>query len=264
MNDARTSGASLVQAAKGSLTDIMALVQYPDFDSFTVGHSVRVAMLTVLAGREAGVAEETLTELAAAALLHDVGKGKIPQEILFKPGKLDAEERRVIETHPAIGAAMLLETRDAGPLAVASAWGHHRRYDGGGYPKMPYGDATSQLTQLIHVCDVFEALTAVRPYKRAMTPRDAFEIILQDRAAYSPLAITALRNAVGLYPPGSRVVLSTGHQAVVTAANRLVAQPRVRITHGPDGQEVPAERQPEVDLATHPAGASIQHLLLGT
>ncbi|MFN2371283.1 MAG: HD-GYP domain-containing protein [Candidatus Krumholzibacteriia bacterium] len=264
MSEARTAGEALVAAATGNIADIMSLVRYPDFDSYTVGHSVRVAMLSVLTGRRAGMPPDALTELAAAALLHDVGKGKIPQEILFKPGKLDQEERRVIETHPAIGAAMLLETRDAGTLAVATAWGHHRRHDGGGYPKMPHGGYVSELTQLVHVCDVFEALTAVRPYKRALTPRDAWEIILKDRAAYSPLAVTALRDAVGLFPPGSQVVLSGGHRAVVTAAGRLIDQPRVRLTHDAAGNEIPPERQLELDLADGDGQPMIEQLLVGT
>ena len=264
MAEARTTGEALVRAATGSVTDIMTLVHYPDFDSYTVGHSVRVSMLAVLAGRQAGMPPEALTELAAAALLHDVGKGKIPQEILFKPGKLDADERRVIETHPAIGASMLLETRDAGALAVATAWGHHRRRDGGGYPQMPLGGHVSELTQLVHVCDVFEALTAIRPYKKALTPRDAFEIILGDRGAFSPLAITALRDAVGLYPPGSRVRLSTGHQAVVVRAGRRLDRPLVRITHDAEGAEVPAERRPELDLGAGDAPPTVTELLLGT
>ncbi len=264
MTEARTVGESLVRAAQGGVTDIMTLVTYPDFDSYTVGHSVRVAMLSVLTGRQAGLPEETLTELAAAALLHDVGKGKIPQEILFKPGKLDGEERRIIETHPAIGAAMLLETRDAGVLSVATAWGHHRRNDGGGYPKMPHGGHVSELTQMVHVCDVFEALTAIRPYKRALTPRDAYEIILRDRTAYSSLGITALRRAVGLYPPGSQVRLSSGHQAVVLAAGDRIDQPLVRITHDASGQEIPSERQLEMDLAADGDQPTVQHLLIGT
>jgi len=264
MSEARTAGEQLVRAAQGNLADIMTLVHYPDFDSYTVGHSVRVAMLSVLTGRRAGLDQDMLTELAAAALLHDVGKGKIPQEILFKPGKLDEEERRIIETHPSAGAAMLLETRDAGVLSVATAWGHHRRHDGGGYPKMPHGGQVSELTQLVHICDVFEALTAIRPYKRALTPRDAWEIILKDASAYSPLSVAALRDAVGLFPPGSQVVLSTGHRAVVVHAGRLIHQPLVRITHDAHGDEIPLERQPEMDLAAAADAPVVQRILLGT
>jgi len=263
MTEARNVGEQLVKASRGSLQDIMHLVKYPDFDSYTVGHSVRVAMLSVLVGRQAGLSEDVLAELSAAGLLHDVGTGKIPQEILFKPGKLDDEERRVIETHPAIGAAMLLENREAGPLAVAVAWGHHRRNDGGGYPKMPHGNHISELTQLVHVCDVFEALTAVRPYKRALTPRHAYEIILRDRHAYSPLAITALKRSVGLYPPGSQVILSSGERAVVTAASSDIVQPCVRITHDAQGNELDTIEQLVLDLSAAEDTPTVKRLLIG-
>jgi len=263
IDGARSAGESLVKASTNHLTDIMTLVDYPDFDSYTVGHSVRVAMLAVLVGREAGLPDSVLAELSAASLLHDVGKGKIPPEVLFKPGRLASEERRIIETHPAIGAAMLLESGDAGPLAVATAWGHHRRHDGGGYPRMPYASHVSELTQLVHVCDVFEALTAIRPYKKALTPRDAFEIILRDRGAYSPLAVTALKRAVGLYPPGSHVVLSTGQRAVVTSAGLRMEAPRVRITHDTTGAELPADEWSELDLAAADTEATVARLLIG-
>ena len=261
---ARTVGETLVQASRTGTTDIMNLVNYPDCDTYTVGHSVRVTMLTILVGRAAGLPEHLLNELGAAALLHDVGKGKVPQELLFKPGPLEIGERRIIETHPAVGAGMLLESRDASPLAVAITWGHHRRYDGGGYPEMPYGDSTSELTQLVHVCDVFEALTAIRPYKRAMTPRHAYEIMLHDHAAYSPLAMRSLVQAVGLYPPGQKVLLADGRQAMVTHANRDIERPCVLLTHGTDGAPLGKTEVGSLDLAADPTAPAIGRLLIGS
>ena len=262
IDEARSVGESLVKVSRTGSTDIMNLVNYPDCDTYTVGHSVRVAMLSILVGRAAGLEEDLLGELGAAGLLHDVGKGKIPQEVLFKPGKLDAEEREVIETHPEQGARMLLDSKDATPLAVAIAWGHHRRYDGGGYPKMPHGDRTSELTQLVHVCDVFEALTAIRPYKRAMTPRNAYEIMLKDRGAYSPYAMHALVRAIGLYPPGNKVVLSDGTTGTVVAAGPDIERPRVRITHGADGDLLRQEDMRAIDLDDDDAPA-VAKLLIG-
>ncbi len=261
--EARTVGESLVKASRTGSTDIMNLVNYPDCDTYTVGHSVRVAMLTILVGRAAGLTEDLLCELGAAALLHDVGKGQVPQEVLFKPGRLDAEERRIIETHPEIGARMLLDSRDGSSLAVAIAWGHHRRYDGGGYPKMPHGDSTSELTQLVHVCDVFEALTAIRPYKRAMTPRHAYEIMLKDRGSYSPHAMHALIQAVGLYPPGQKIVLNDGTAGTVMAAGSDIERPVVRVTHGDDGGALPADLIHNVDLEAEGAPV-VSQLLIGT
>lgn len=262
IDEARTVGESLVKASRTGSTDIMNLVNYPDCDTYTVGHSVRVAMLSILVGRAAGLDENLLCEIGAAGLLHDVGKGKVPQEVLFKPGKLDADERKIIETHPEKGARMLLESRDATPLAVAIAWGHHRRYDGGGYPKMPHGDRTSELTQLVHVCDVFEALTAIRPYKRAMTPRNAYEIMLRDKGAYSPFAMRALVNAVGLYPPGQKVLLSDGSTGIVMSAGEDIERPRVRVTHGAAGDLLDELERHAVDLGEDDAPA-VARLLIG-
>jgi len=262
IDEARSVGESLVKVSRTGSTDIMNLVNYPDCDTYTVGHSVRVAMLSILVGRAAGLEEELLCELGSAGLLHDVGKGKIPQEVLFKPGKLDAEEREIIETHPEKGARMLLDSKDATPLAVAIAWGHHRRYDGGGYPKMPHGDRTSELTQLVHVCDVFEALTAIRPYKQAMTPRTAYEIMLKDRGSYSPYAMHALVRAIGLYPPGHKVVLSDGAMGTVIASGPDIERPRVRITHSPDGDLLHQKDMHAIDLDDDDA-PTVAKLLIG-
>lgn len=261
---ARAVGENLVVASRTNSTDIMSLVNYPDCDTYTVGHSVRVCMLTILVGRAAGLPDHLLNELGAAALLHDVGKGGIPQDLLFKPGPLEAEERRIVETHPAVGAGMLMDSQDASPLTVAIAWGHHRRHDGGGYPDMPSGEATGELTRLVQVCDVFEALTAIRPYKRALTPRHAFEIMLSDREAYSPLAMRSLVQAVGLFPPGQSVLLGDGRTAVVTHANRDIERPCVRLSHGADGAPLPKSEALEIDLSADPAAPAISRLLIGS
>lgn len=237
----RTIGEQLIKAAEGRFTDIMQLVRYPDYDTFTVGHSVRVASISVLVGQHLGMPAEVLVELAAAGLLHDVGKGKIPDEVLFKPTTLDDDERRTMQQHPVLGAQILLDNENAGPMAIAAAWGHHLRYDRGGYPALPKWGVSSRITALLKVCDVFEALTAVRPYKKAMAPRRAYELMLQDRGAFDPDAFAALVSAVGLYPPGSRVVLSNGERGNVLAAGRRPDAPVVSITHDPTGAKFQGE-----------------------
>ena len=181
----------LRSAADQQTMDIMNLMRYPDYDSYTVGHSVRVSTLALTVGKEMGWPEHMWTELASAGLLHDLGKGKVPEEILYKPGKLTDEERKVAESHAAIGANILLAQGDASPLCVAAAWGHHIRSDGGGYPKVPAWAVKSPIAGLIQVCDVFEALTAARPYKNPLPPRRAFEIILKDRHAFDPGPVVA-------------------------------------------------------------------------
>ena len=228
--------------------DIMNLMRYPDYDSYTIGHSVRVSTLALTVGREMGWPEHMLGELASAGLLHDLGKAKVPDEILYKPGKLDAEERTLAESHADIGARLLMARPDVSPLVVAGAWGHHIRHDGGGYPKMPKWAVLSPIAGLIQVCDVFEALTAARPYKNPMPPRRAFEIILKDRTAFNPNALVALIRAVGLYPPGSEVVLNDGSRGYVTARGAKWDSPLVRITKDKTGRRLERDDQFLIDL----------------
>jgi HD-GYP domain-containing protein (c-di-GMP phosphodiesterase class II) len=260
---ARTVSEQMLRACQGEYMDVMQLVRYPDYDSYTVGHSVRVAMILVLVGQHLGLEPEFLSELGTAGLLHDIGKAKIPEEILYKPSGLDSAERRVIEGHPAAGALILLENPDAGPLAIAAAWGHHLRHDGRGYPTPPPWVARSLVTELLHVSDVFEALTAVRPYKPALTPRRAFEIMVADRGQFDPRVLARFVAAVGLYPPGSRVLLSNGGQGVVVAAGNDMERPSVRLTVDPARQPIPAADQVAIDLGD-PAQAdlSVTRLLI--
>jgi hypothetical protein len=177
-----------------------------------------------------------------------VGKGRIPDAILMKRGPLDDEERRLMQQHPVLGAEVLLATRDAPAYAVAAAWGHHLRRDGQGYPEFaPWGRA-SRVTSLIHVCDVFEALTAVRPYKTSCSPRRAFSIMLADPGSYDPSAFAAFVSAIGFYPPGSRLRLSDGSQALVLRAGAHPGRPIVEVRRTPSGKYVPSEEWRPLDL----------------
>jgi HD-GYP domain-containing protein (c-di-GMP phosphodiesterase class II) len=263
VDQSRTVIESLLQAAQGGFTDILRLVRYPDYDTYTVGHSVRVALLSVLVGHRLGAAPAFLIEIGTAGLLHDVGKARIPEAILYKPGPLDVEERRVIGLHPCLGAQILLAQRNAGPLAIGAAFGHHLRHDRRGYPPTEPWAVAHRVTALIQVCDVFEALTAVRPYKAALTPRRAYEIMLSEHGAYDPGALRAFVAAMGLYPPGSRVELSSGEQALVIAAGTDVERPALQLTHATSGGEIPGGERPLLDLASpEAAGVSVAHLLL--
>ncbi len=262
ISDVQETSIKLVKATTHQVSDIMQMVKYPDYDSYTVGHSVRVAMFAVMVGQHLGFPEQTLNELGVAALLHDVGKSRIPAEILFKPGPLDDRERALIEEHPVLGAEMLLENGEVSELAITAAWGHHRRHDHNGYPTMPFGSGESGITKIINVCDVFEALTAIRPYKKAHTARKAFEIMLSDQGWFCAEALTAFCQTVGLYPAGSRVILTSGHQAQVLGPGELFDRPRVRLTHSPHGVKLADTDQMEIDLSTHSSQVTVQKQLV--
>lgn len=253
--ESRETVESLIASLTENPSEVMYLSRYPDYASYTVGHSVRVALLAMMVGRHLGLDERVLVELGTAGLLHDVGKSKIPHEVLFKRGRLDDAERKVISTHPTIGARILLSTRDAPPMGVAAAFGHHLRHDRKGYPSIASWGVAGHVTALVQVCDVFEALTAVRPYKPSLSARRAYEIMAADHGAFLPGALAAFVAAIGFYPPGSRVRLRSGEEAMVRRVSRDAARPLVELSRDASGRALPAADRMAIDLSDEPTGS---------
>ncbi|WP_339133230.1 MAG: HD domain-containing phosphohydrolase [Candidatus Electrothrix sp. GW3-4] len=249
INGAQTISEHLLESAGSDFADILQFVHYPDHDSYTVGHSVRVATLAVFVADTLGVDKDQLVDLGTAALLHDVGKGRIPSEIIYKRGKLNDEEFALMRSHPEFGAEILLNHRESTPMQIAAAWGHHIRHDRGGYPSPPSWVVRSHFNSLLQICDVFEALTAVRPYKPSITPLAAFGIMINDKGAFDPALLVAFITALGIYPPGSQVRLNNGCMATVVASGKEIDKPKVRITHDERGVEVKQGSVPVLDLA---------------
>jgi len=256
--------AHLLYSLRHNFTDMLQFVHYPDHDSYTVGHSVRVATLAVHIGENLGLDEELLLEFGTAALLHDVGKSKIPSEILFKPGLLTHEEFAEVQFHSRMGAEILLEQEGVTPMQVAAAWGHHLRHDGGGYPESPPWAVRGHLISLLQICDVFEALTAARPYKAPVTPLSAFGIMLADKGRFDPALLSTFISILGIYPPGNRVHLLDGSLATVISATSSVDKPLVRITHDQTGRKLDTTEQHLVDLEQDRSGKrAVAELLIG-
>lgn len=230
IESAKSVGEYLLQYTRSNFSDIMQHIHYPNFDTYTVGHSVRVASLAVYIGITLELADSTLLDLGTAALLHDVGKSKIPEEILFKPARLTDVEFSVIKRHSALGAEILLGHSNTTAMDIAAAWGHHIHYNGKGYPELPSWMPRHSLTALMQICDVFEALTAIRPYKAPLSPHEAYSIMLADKkGTYHPALLAHFIAAVGLYPPGNVVTLSDGRKGVVVSVGKQIARPEIEI-----------------------------------
>jgi HD-GYP domain-containing protein (c-di-GMP phosphodiesterase class II) len=165
---------------------------------FTRGHSDRVALFTDLIAEQLGYDASRRRWLRRAALLHDIGKLAISNTILDKPAKLTDEEFAAIKTHPAHSAAILSAVPAFADMAKI-AGGHHERLDGRGYP-LGLADAEINLdTRIVTTADVFDALTADRPYRKAMTPSEAFAIMDKDiGTAFDPQCLGALKTALRL------------------------------------------------------------------
>ncbi len=154
-------------------------------DNETGLHVIRMSHYARLLGIAAGMTEDQAEELLHAAPLHDVGKIGIPDRILQKPGKLDPDEWRIMQTHVTIGARIIGE-HARGVLAVAQrvALGHHEKWDGSGYPRALAGEAIAFEARIVAVADVFDALTSVRPYKQAWSLEDALEYLREQRGRH--------------------------------------------------------------------------------
>lgn len=167
---------SLSVAMCGDQTMILPLLKLKEFDQYTTTHSLNVAVLSMGLAETLGFRSQDVRAIGVAGLLHDVGKVRIPLEILTKPGKLTDEERAIMNHHPVEGARFLMQSDDDLGLAATVAYEHHILINGGGYPKLHYPRDCTVASQLVHVCDVFDALSTKRPY------RDAWPI--EDTLAY--------------------------------------------------------------------------------
>lgn len=263
LDKARSVSEFMLRYIQSSFADVMQHVHYPDYDSYTVGHSVRVASLAVYLGSKMQWSEKDLLAIGTAGLLHDIGKSKILDEILFKKERLTDEEFEIIRDHPRAGAEILLEQEGITSLDLAACWGHHIRHDGKGYPQQPDWAVRHPVTSLLQICDVFEALTAVRPYKAALDPLGAYTMMLADKGWFHPGLLASFIAMVGLYPPGTYVRLSDRRVGMVTEVSEHIDRPQVVITTSKIGEPLGVDDRYIIDLSDKRQQAvSVDRLLL--
>jgi putative nucleotidyltransferase with HDIG domain len=158
---------SLSLVMHGQQQMLMPLLQLRDYDEYTTTHSLNVSVLTMALAEYLGLAAREVRTFGVAGLLHDLGKVRVPLDILNKPGKLTDEERAVMQRHPADGARLILTSDRELDLAAAVAYEHHIMIDGGGYPHCHFRRSCHPASALVHVCDVYDALRTNRPYRDA-------------------------------------------------------------------------------------------------
>ncbi|HEX8361490.1 MAG TPA: HD domain-containing phosphohydrolase [Longimicrobium sp.] len=160
---------SLSVAMHGDSQIILPLLRLRNHDEYTTTHSMNVSVLTMAMAEFLGYPGSDIRAFGVAGLLHDIGKVKIPADILNKPGKLSPEERAIINSHPVEGARIILDSEKSLDMAAVVAYEHHLMHDGGGYPSLHYCRTCHSASRLAHVCDVYDALRTHRPYRAAWT-----------------------------------------------------------------------------------------------
>jgi putative nucleotidyltransferase with HDIG domain len=158
---------SLSVAINGDSPMLLPLLKLKEFDQYTTTHSLNVAVLSMGLAETLGFRSSDVRAIGVAGLLHDVGKIRIPLEVLTKPGALTQEEREIMNRHPVEGANLIMQSHDDLGLAATVAYEHHILLGGGGYPKLHYRRPCAQASHLVHVCDIFDALSTDRPYRNA-------------------------------------------------------------------------------------------------
>lgn len=166
-------------------------------DSYTHGHCERVADLAVAVARELGLSDGEVTTIRLGAYLHDVGKVKVPHEILNKPGRLTTEEFAVIQQHPVWGVELLASIEFPWDIKPIIRW-HHEKYDGSGYPDRLVGDQIPLGAQIIGIVDVYDALTTTRSYRPAMSPEEAIACMRTTPGAWRAELFEAFLRAVAV------------------------------------------------------------------
>lgn len=210
---------------------LLPLARLKQHDSYTFQHSVSVCALMTAFARTLGVSRETIHEIAVGALLHDVGKARVPDEILNKPGKLTDAEFDRMKSHVVQSKIILQATPGISQIALDVAAQHHERYDGTGYPNKLKGEQISLYGRMGAIVDVYDAITSNRVYHKGVPPTEALRKLLDWSANhFEPRLVKAFIRSVGIYPTGALVRLESKRLAVVQAQHAdKPMQPTVKV-----------------------------------
>ncbi len=231
LEDVRLGQAVDTDAAKELVTEVtnsitrsphalVWLTNMKERDEYTSIHCMNVCVMSVSFGRTLGMEKAELETLGLGGLLHDLGKMRVPLEILNKPSKLTFEEFEVMKTHPMEGYNMLKKQGDLPREVLDIVKHHHERRNGKGYPSQLDGDQINNMTRIVAIVDVYDAITSDRCYHDAISPYDAlknmYEWVKED---FDKDMIEKFIKCLGIYPIGCVVELNLGHVGIVISAS---------------------------------------------
>jgi HD-GYP domain-containing protein (c-di-GMP phosphodiesterase class II) len=235
---------NIVDQVLSNEVSLVGLTTIRDYDEYTFTHSVNVCIFSIAIGKRLGLNRLQLYDLGLAALFHDVGKSRVPLEVLTKDGALDDDEWRIMQSHPWLGVLTLFGLRGYGEIpyrGMIVAHEHHMKVDLTGYPKSLRPRQMTMFSKIVAVADGFDAATTRRVYQT--TPLQPDQVLREmwenPRRGLDAVLVKALINLLGVYPVGTCVVLDTYELALVHAANPdpdFINRPIVRIVLNDTGQ----------------------------
>lgn len=223
----------LLDKDKSISLDIQDLRTY---DNYTYKHSVNVAVISTIIGIYLSYDDDALYELCLAALMHDIGKTKIDPSIINKPARLTMTEYRTVQEHARYSYDILDENWLIPSRTKQAVLHHHENEDGTGYPDRLVGDEIPPYAKIIHVADVYDALTSKRPYKKPYALSEAIEYLMGgSNVLFDRKTVEAFLEAVPVYAKGIEVTMTNGERAIIVANTSNPLRPIVRlVTTGED------------------------------
>jgi len=234
---------SIVDQILNDETSLVGLTTILDYDEYTFTHSVNVCIFSVALGKRLGLTKLQLYDLGLAALFHDIGKSRVPTDVINKSTALNDEDWRAITNHPWLGLLALFQVRGTSELAYRAmivSYEHHMKADMSGYPRPVRHRQMSVFSKIVAVCDGFDAATSRRVYQTSpWTPADVVrEMRDNPRRGMDPVIVKAFINLTGIYPVGTLVILDTMELGIVHSINpisEMLSRPIVRIIGDPQG-----------------------------
>lgn len=249
MNDVVTITRSLIDDILSSKGVLYNINEIGSMEDNTLDHSLNTTVYAICLGRQLGYNKTQLKHLATGTLLHDIGKTALNHNILFKPGRLSAEEFEHVKSHTQLGYELLCKDSQIPEATRQVCLCHHERIDGSGYPFGRQGDELHDYVKIASIVDVYEALTVKRCYHNAITPLQAMDILTQEATSKLDFNLVSIFNQnIAVYPTGTNVLLSDGRYGIVRDQNEsFPLRPVVRVIEKRNGKFVSHE---EINLLT--------------
>jgi len=223
---------------------LLGLANIKNYDEYTFNHSVNVAIYAIAIGQRIGIPKNHLTHLGLAALFHDIGKTRIPREVLAKTGRLSPEELAFMRAHPIFGVETVMKMKEWGELAsrmMDAAYEHHLKYDLSGYPKPSRKRKLTLFGKIIAIADFYDALVRPRSGNRFPYTSEKILGVMLERSGkdFDPALVKVFINMIGVFPLGTLVLLSTNELGIVIQIpedSEQIDRPKVKLLYYRDGE----------------------------